>query len=248
MPTRLLLLAIGAAVVFAAPASAADKCGSTNKSTGAIVKAKLTIDPDSVTAIAFKRDTTPQRLLVRFKVSGCELPKRLAPSTDLLPMQGSKNIPENAIKLQGARPDGGELTLTLVADPREFTPGTYEGFMEVRSALIATTRVPLTLSRSEDNEAVPIVIGLIGGLASVIWFVGLHLAGGATSPKWWHYVLAFVAAAIFGAFAVETAYRSQEVWSFSENSASAIIAAFTGATTGTMLAALAVLFPDPEEE
>ena len=92
------------------------------------------------------------------------------------------------------------------------------------------------------------MIGLVGGLASLVWFLGLHFAQGAKSPKRWHYGFAFVAAALFGAFAVETAYRSQEVWTFSENYASAAVAAFTGATTGTMLAALAVLFPKPKDE
>jgi hypothetical protein len=38
------------------------------------------------------------------------------------------------------------------------------------------------------------------------------------------------------------------VWSFIANWASALGAAFTGATTGTMATALVVLFPEPKTE
>jgi hypothetical protein len=248
VPAHLLvsiLAALVLVVTFPSAASAA-KCGTIDPKTNAVVKAKLEIDPDSVTTIAFLRDTDPQWLLVRFKATGCELPIGHKPTIDLLPKQNAKNIPEKAVLLTTARPAGGEYTLKLLADPGELDPGAYEGFLEIRATNINTTRTPISLSRSEDNELVPITIGLIGGLASVIWFLGLHFAQGAKSPRPMHYVLAFVAAALFGAFAVETAYRSQEVWTLSENYSSAAVAAFTGATTGTMLAALAVLFPKPK--
>ena len=208
-----------------------------------MLKASLEIDPDSVTSIAFLRHTKPQWLLVRFKASGCELPLGHKPTIDLLPKQNAQNIPEQAVVLKAARPAGTEYTLKLLADPGKLAPGSYEGFLEVRATNINTMRTPISLSRSEDRWWLPLVIGLVGGFASLVWFLGLHFAEGAKSPKKWHYGFAFVAAALFGAFAVETAYRSQEVWTFSENYASAAVAAFTGATTGTMLAALAVLFP-----
>jgi hypothetical protein len=235
------------AVSFPSPATAA-KCGTINPKTNAVLKASLEIDPDSVTSIAFMRHTKPQWLLIRFKASGCELPVGHRPTIDLLPKQNAQNIPEPAVVLKAARPAGAEYTLKLLADPRELDPGGYEGFLEVRATNINTMRTPISLSRSEDRWWLPLVIGLVGGFASLVWFLGLHFAQGAKSPKRWHYGFAFVAAAIFGAFAVETAYRSQEVWTFSENYASAAVAAFTGATTGTMLAALAVLFPKPKSK
>ena len=46
------------AVTFPSPASAA-KCGTINPKTNAVVKAKLEIDPDSVTSIAFLRTRSP---------------------------------------------------------------------------------------------------------------------------------------------------------------------------------------------
>jgi putative flippase GtrA len=105
------------------------------------------------------------------------------------------------------------------------------------------------LSRSEDDELLVVTLGVAGGIASLVWFLGLHLAKGATTKiAWWHYVLGFLAAAVAGVIAVETAYRAQDVWSFGENAGSAVVAAFTGATTGAMVAALAVLFPEPSEE
>ena len=142
--------------------------------------------------------------------------------------------------------DGSEYSLKLSANPKKFEPGSYAGFFELRAPYLITTRTPIALSRSESNEAVPIGIGVIGGIAGVMWFLLLSAARGATTQiQWWHYVLVFIATAVTGIVAVESAYRAQDVWSFSENWISALIAAFTGATTGSMATAIAVLFPEP---
>ena len=63
--------------------------------------------------------------------------------------------------------------------------------------------------------------------------------------KLWHYIVAFLLAALFGAIAVYTAYRAQDVWSLGDNWLSALVAGVTGATTGSMLTAMGVLFPEP---
>lgn len=240
-----------AAAGFAHPqAAAAVTCGTEDPKTKAVARATLEVDPDSVTTLAFKRDGDKQKMLIRFKASGCQLPSRSdEPTIDILPRQNTKNVPDSALALSKAVPDGTDYSLTFLVDPAKFEPGTYGGAVEIRAPFLATARAPISLSRSETDMLLLVGLGVAGGIASLVWFLGLHLAKGArTRIKWWHYVLAFLAAAIAGVIAVDTAYRAQEVWSFDENAGSAVIAAFTGATTGAMVTALAVLFPEPLEQ
>jgi hypothetical protein len=245
---RCAYIIVSAALIAAPSASAASECGSPDPKTQTTARGTLTLDPDSVTAKAFKADTEPQTLLLRFKVTGCDLPADPPPAeTELLAKKGAKDIPDGAITLVHAVADGSEYSLRLTADPSRFDPGAYGGIYELRAPYMVTTRTPIELSRSEDNALVPLGIGVAGGLAGLVWFLLLSLAKGAkTKITRWHYVIVFGAAAVAGALAVYGAYQSQDVWSFSANWASALGAAFTGATTGTMATALVVLWPDPK--
>jgi hypothetical protein len=94
----------------------------------------------------------------------------------VLPKQNIKNIPDNALSLTGAVADGSDYSLTFLADPEKFTPGTYGGFVEVRAPFLVTARAPISLSRSESNELLLVALGLAGGVASLVWFLGLDLA------------------------------------------------------------------------
>jgi hypothetical protein len=251
--TRQLLHLVGiiaAAGVNPTPASAAVTCGNLDPKTNATAKATLDLNPDSVTTIAFKRDTEPQKMLIRFKTTGCVLPNDPPdPTVAILPRPDIKNVPDSVLSLTSAVPDDSDYTLIFSADPSEFSAGTFGGFVEIRAPFLTTARAPISLSRSEDNELLVLGLGVAGGIAGLAWFLGLHLAKGATTKiAWWHYLIAFLAAAVAGVFAVDTAYRAQDVWSFGDNAGSAAVAAFTGATTGAMVAALAVLFPEPPEE
>lgn len=253
MSARPLLHILAVFTVIAAyvtPVASAADCGVEDPKTHVTAKASLDLDPDSVTSIVYRRDTDPQKLLIRFKATGCTLPTDAKPpEIDVLPKQNIKNVPDDVIKLENAVADGSDYSLTFSVAPEKFDPGTYGGFAEVRAPFLNTVRAPISLSRSESDEVLLVLLGLLGGIASLVWFVGLRLAKGAvTKIEWWHYVLAFVAAAVAGIIAVDTAYRAQDVWSFSDNAGSALVAAFTGATTGTMVAALAVLFPDPAKD
>ena len=245
---RCAYMIVAAALIAAPSASAASECGSPDPKTQTTARGTLTLDPDSVTAKAFKADTEPQKLLLRFKVTGCDLPADPPPAeTELLAKTGAKDIPEGAITLVRAVSDGSEYSLRLTADPNQFDPGSYGGIYELRAPYMVTTRTPIELSRSEDNVLVPLVIGVAGGLAGLAWFLLLSFAKGAkTRITRQHYFIVFGAAAVAGALAVFGAYQSQDVWSFTSNWASALGAAFTGATTGAMATALVVLWPEPE--
>jgi hypothetical protein len=240
---------IAVAALMAAPsAAAASECGARDPKTHRTVRGTLRLDEDSVTSKAFKSDSDPQKLLLRFRVSGCELPPDPPPpETALLAKTGMKDIPDGAVRLVRAVADGSEYSLRLIADPNQFDPGSYGAVYEVRGPAIIPTRTPIELSRSENNVLLPLGIGVVGGLAGIFWFLMLNFAKGAkTTIKVWHYCIVFAAAAVAGALAVYGAYRAQDVWSLGDNSVSAFAAAFTGATTGAMATALAVLWPEPE--
>jgi hypothetical protein len=93
-----------------------------------------------------------------------------------------------------------------------------------------------------------LLIGAIGGLAGLLWFVLLSNAKGTATGRFraLHYAGVFVAAAIAGIISVASQYLDQEVWSVDDNGLAALIAAFTGATTGAMATAIGVLWRVPE--
>jgi hypothetical protein len=230
-------------------AALAATCGVSDPRTQTTPRATMTLDDDSVTSIAYKRSTDPKTFLLRFRVTGCDVPADAAPPTfELTPKQETTDVPAGVVKFVRHLPDGTEFSVRLDAMPKSFKPGSYGGFVELRAPYMVTTRTPIALSRSESSHMWPILLGMIGGLIGVAWFLALNFfaKGAKTKIVPWHYALVFVAAAIAGILVVENAYRAQDVWTLGENSISALVAAFTGATTGTMATALAVLFPEPD--
>jgi hypothetical protein len=245
----LCILAISAAPGAWPAAASALECGASAAQGAPPTRATLTLDPDSVTTIAYKRGTHPETLLLRFKVTGCDMPASVtAPQLVILPKEGTKTIPDDVISLKTTVPDGSEYSLTLTSNPKRFDPGSYGGFLELHAPYAVTARTPIALSRSESSQAWPVTFGVIGGIAGVVWFLLLNAAKRTDTNhfRWWHYAGAFAAATVAGILAVETAYRAQDVWTVDDNLFSALVAAFTGATTGAMASATAVLFPAPK--
>jgi hypothetical protein len=228
----------------AAPAHAA-VCGVPGSQTS---RATLTLDDQSVTSVAYGRGTDPPRtLLLRFKAAGCTLPDNVSKvSIEVVPKQGMPEIPSGGVSLLRARVDDDEFSVRLSSDTAKFEPGTYAGFVEVRTPYTLTARTPVSLSRSESNPLWPILIGVIGGVIGLGWFWFLNKAKGATAQiKGMQYLIVFGAAAVAGIVAVLASYWDQEVWTLGANGKAAAFAAFTGATTGAMATALGVLWKEP---
>jgi hypothetical protein len=172
-----MVLVLGALYGWSASPASAVMCGRSDPKTHAVAKAKLELDPDSVTTIAYRRDSAQQKLLIRFKAAGCVLPKHpRRPRIDVLPKQNIKDVPGDALTLKRVIADDSDYAVLFMADPMKFSPGTYGGFVQVRAPFLATARAPISLSRSETDELVVVGLGLVGGLASLVWFLGLRLA------------------------------------------------------------------------
>ncbi len=231
----------------AAPSEAAT-CGDRDPATQLPRKATLTLDEDSVATIAYGRDMDDQTLLLRFRAAGCTFGSdQAAPAVDLLPKQGEEELPGGTVSLLRSRRDGSEFAVRLAVNPARFDPGTYGGFVELSAPDVATTRTPVTISRSEDKVTWPVGMGVIGGLAGLLWLWLLSIAKGALLGRVsvLHYFGVFVAAAVAGVVSVFAQYLDQEVWSVGENGLAALTAAFTGASTGAMITMIGVLWkPD----
>jgi hypothetical protein len=229
-----------------APAEAA-QCGVPGSQAA---RATLTLDDQSVTSVAYGRGTDPPRtLLLRFKAAGCTLPATVSDVTiDVVPKQGTPEIPAGGVSLLRSTVDGDEFSVRLSSDTAKFDPGSYSGFVEVRTPFTLTARTPVSLSRSESNPFWPILIGIIGGLIGLGWFWFLNRAKGTKAQiKGLQYLIVFAAAAVAGIVAVLATYWDQEVWTVGANGKAAAFAAFTGATTGAMATALGVLWKEPDE-
>ncbi len=240
-----VLLATCASV--AAPPAHAVPCGHVDPSTKEKTKAALTFDDKaSRTAISFRRKTKTRNLTLVFNVSGCQLDGRPDPAPQLkfLPKQGAaEDLPEEAVEVKPADADDSTLYLTGSVDPNKLDPGMYEGIALARAPWLTTARTPIAVSRSEHRWLIPLLIGALAGLAGVLWFLAMRYAVGdkMKTLSRWRIALVVLLPVVAGAFAVLASYWDQEVWSVSDNLPAALIAGFTGATTGSMAAVLAAI-------
>lgn len=252
MKTKLVAaaLALASGLLYVQTASAA-VCGSSDpgSATNGNVRGTVELQDESVTELAYKRETDPETLLLVFKVAGCEVAADASdPDIDVLPRKGSKQLPDSVVKLLRARPDGTELSLRFSVDAPKFEPGSYGALLETRGPYLVTSRTPISLSRSEDNWAKPFGIGAASGLIAILWFGLLkYFAREKLKIKWPWLIVVAIAAAIFGGLAVASAWWDQDVWSVNENLKAAIVTGIAGATTGTMASLLGVVWQAPSK-
>lgn len=251
-----LVGSVALAALAAAPggAQAATTCGSKDKS-GEVTRGTLSLDGDqSSVTVTYKRSTSPRTLLLVYGVEGCRMPASLGckatsrkgrvggptcPVIETLPKGDGSEIPEAAVALKSVRAEPQELSLRLSIDHEKLEPGTYNGLIEVRSRQAkqwtATTRTPVTLSRSVSSALGPILLGAAAGAVAMLWyFVQKAVANVRRKVALPWLGAAFLAAAAVGIISALTAWRTQDVWTVDENGWATAAAAFTGATTGAM--------------
>lgn len=273
--------AFAAGVVLAAagsvPTAAAQDatvCGKKDDK-GQVVRGTLSLDGDQSTVnVAYKRSASARTYLLIFKVDGCQMPVILncpefrddsgqpvkkgdkpapCPATAMLPKGGGDEIPHGVVKTRRVQTDPGELSLRMSVAHGDFDPGSYAGAIEVRAPYVATTRTPVTLSRSDSSLFWPMFIGVGAGAVALLWYwIQRAVANVRVRVSRWWVVVALLAGALAGALSAYTAWRNQDVWSLGENGAATAIAAFTGATTGALTVFLGNIWepvpPKPEDK
>lgn len=254
------------AMLLSAPQSVAQEpltaCGEPSPSGGGSarpVKATLSLDgqsqdPTLVTDAAFGRKTGVKKMTLVYKVTGCEMGE-----TEPLPQQplriyppkSGDIVPDNALVLDGD-PDieGSRYIVHLKVSSKTFDPGSYSGLVEIRAGWLNAVRTPVSISRSENRRRMPLGWGALGGLAGFLLFAltrklrknDLLVGRGLLAAV-------FVVSIIAGMVAAyTTSYINQDVWVSSENWWAALVAGFTGATSGAMVGLLGAVWTEPKKE
>ncbi len=244
------LLALTAALTLAAapePAGAQPlpACGEPASSKSVeLVKPELALDGVSKTAISYGRDTEAETLNLVFTIAGCALPDPVPDlSVTLKPKPGTEQLPENLVHVKNATVENAMLEVELTVDGARFDPGSYDAYVVLRSPDLLYVRTPVAISRSEGNVGIPLLIGAGAGLLGFFWLALTKLATrNELSVGWLWLIPVALIAALFGAAAVLSTWWDQDVWTVQENGRAAIAAGVAGATTGSMLTLIGVLW------
>jgi hypothetical protein len=123
----LLAMVLTAGLCVAPSTKAAlTQCGAKDPKTHELKRAVLTLDPQSVTTISYKRATGVRTLNFIFKAAGCDLGTSQAnPDTDLLPKQGADEVPDGVVTFKKATPDGSEFTVKFTVDSAKLKARSY---------------------------------------------------------------------------------------------------------------------------
>lgn len=213
------------------------------------VRTELTLDESATTNLKFKRKTSPRDLSLVFMHKGCNLFRlRPPPRVRILPAGETAQLPAAAISLGEVERDAFRLYVRVSVDPLKFEPGTYGGAVILSAPYLAANRTPVSVSRSEDNELKPFGIGALAAIAGVVWFALLKFfARNKLAVSWWWLVPVTVAAASVGGLAALNNYWDQEVWTLDDNVRATVVAAFSGATTGSMAMLLGAIWQAPKK-
>jgi hypothetical protein len=130
-----------------------------------------------------------------------------------------------------ATPDGAPTT------PNEFSvdPGSYTSFVRIKAAWLRTVATPVTVTRSEDSEWIPLGIGVLGGLCGffVFWLLRkIHDDDLLVKETWVLWLAAIVSVVVGAGTAFVTNYFNQDVWTVDANALALFIAAFSASTGG----------------
>jgi len=249
-----VLCAVGALGLGHESGLAATGCGKVDPTTKKKLRAALTLNAESRTTLTFKRSTDSDDLSFDFKVAGCDLAQRLKPMPEvfILPVADPpKAVPNRAIKLQTARTtDGSDLVMTVSVNPTSFEPGTYGGLAVISAPYLATSRIPITVSRSDEDTIEPAGIALVGALAGFLLFVLFRRLTRDQLQVSWIWVLAVGVVSVLVGLLTSffTTYWDQDVWTLDDNLRATAVAAFTGATTGTMAGVLSAVWKAPAKQ
>jgi hypothetical protein len=124
--------------------------------------------------------------------------------------------------------------ITSSADQFEVGPGSYTSFVRLKAPWMRPVATPITVTRSEDTEWIPIGIGILGGLSGFILFALLRqIHGDSLFVNGALVGFTGVVCVVVGAGAAFfTNYLNQEIWTFNANGLALFTAAFSASTAG----------------
>jgi hypothetical protein len=252
---RLLICAVLACVgaAIATPAAEAVKtpiCGAKDADGNAIL-GSLALNDNSSTIKSYGTGKGDRRLALLFDVTGCTLPAgtKIAPGqVTLLPAKTGDDLagqPNVAVSVEAPDPTGVAATIGLKLD--EIDPGTHAGIVRIHvPQYLHDSFTPISESRT-GWWVWPLLLGLAGALAGLVWGVGLHFADTiAVKFSWRQGVLLGVLALGAGLAAGYGYWHNQEVWTLGENGWPTVVSGFTASTAGALAGVTAALFKPKE--
>lgn len=132
---------------------------------------------------------------------------------------------------------GGTDTTAATSPPDEFSvdPGSYTSFVRLKAQWLRTVATPVTVTRSEDSEVIPLGIGVLGGLCGffVFWLLRqIHDDDLLVKETWVLWLAAMVSVVVGAGTAFLTNYLNQDLWTMEDNGLALFIAAFSASTGG----------------
>lgn len=128
-------------------------------------------------------------------------------------------------------------TSAATSPPDEFSvdPGSYTSFVRIKAQWLRTVATPVTVTRSEDSEWIPLGFGVGGGLCGffVFWLLRkIHDDDLLVKERWVLWLAAIVSVVVGAGTAFVTNYFNQDLWTVDENALALFIAAFSASTGG----------------
>jgi hypothetical protein len=243
-----LLCCLLAAWIAPSGASAAKTavCGTTDHD-GNTVLGSLALDDNSSTTKTYGTSKGDHQLALVYSVTGCRLPRDAAIAPDqvsILPTKDGDDLPgAPTVAVTVAKPDATAVAANVSLKLDDIDPGTHGGIVRIHAPeYLHDSFTPISESRT-DSWVWPVLLGLAGALAGVLWAVGIHLADSI------HIKFSLIQGVVIGSLAIGAGlvagfayWDNQDVWTLGDNGWATLVSGFTAATTGALAGVTAALF------
>jgi hypothetical protein len=257
MTRRLLACALLSCVLAAwiapsgAGAAKTPVCGSTD-SDGNTVLGSLALDDNSSTTKTYGTAKGDRQLALLYSVTGCTLPSEAAITPDqvsILPAKAGDDLPgAPTVAVSGAKADRTAVWANVGLKLDDIDPGTHSGVVRIHAPrFLHDSYTPISESRT-DWLLWPLLLGLAGALAGVLWAVAIHVEKKIEMQFTIRQGVVIGVLAIGAGLAAGYAYwDNQDVWTLGDNAWATLVAGFTASTTGALAGVTAALFSQKTE-
>ncbi|MGH3099506.1 MAG: hypothetical protein ACRDPU_00840, partial [Thermoleophilia bacterium] len=249
MPTRLCPVFVPACRVDRALGCerGEDPClGSTDRN-GDTVLGSLALDDNSATTKTYGTAKGDRQLVLLYSVTGCRLPPKATITDDqvsILPAKDGADLPgAPLVDVSVAKPDAMAVATKVSLKLDDIDPGTHSGIVRIHvPQYLHDSFTPISASRTAW-WLWPLLLGLAGALAGVLWAIGIHFADSINMRFSPLHGLVFGVLAIGAGLVAGYAYwDNQDVWTVGDNGWPTLVAGFTASTTGALAGVTAALF------
>jgi hypothetical protein len=242
-------------VAWTAPAGAAPakipECG-TRDADGNTVLGSLALNDNSSAIKSYGTDKGDRNLALLYDVMGCTLPAgtTISPQqVSVLPAKTGDDLPGRpTVTITAEPPAPTQVAASVALKLDDIAPGTHGGIVRIHlPQYVHDSFTPISESRT-DLWVWPVLLGLAGALAGLVWAVVLHFAdtiGIRFTGK---------QAALLGALAIGAGmvagygyWHNQEVWTLGDNGWATVVSGFTASTTGALAGVTAALFTSKKD-